>query len=572
MSVRSSLRVIPWLIVCGVLLVGAGFFLGKGGVDLGRPLETLGRPQEGGGGGRESGAEGEREAAGRGEVVPEESGVVHFEPETLKLADLRVEAIGYRSVPSRLAVTGTVEPNLAGVVRVTARVAGKIQSVRVNVGDRVPAGQPLATLASTDLAQAQAADRQASAQLAVTETDLQRQRKLAGLGAFARPAVEAARGQATTAEADVRTARADVASAEAGVRQAESGLRTLQAELEQAQTQAQVTQARFRRAELLLKEELVSRQEWEQAQADARHAEADVMAARARIAQGQAGVETARSNVEAAQAKLAAAESRSRIAAQALEREQAVYRGGFTTSKEIVAAEAAVRQARLALRAAAESIRLLGGTPGGGNLLTIAAPLAGRVTERFVTLGETVTPDKSLFTLTNLRTVWVQLNVYQQDLPAVHVGQAVAVTADTAPGHAFNGRVSYVGDVVDESTRTVRVRCVVANPADTLKPGAFVRGGIATAARARALVAPRNAVQQMNGQSVVFVPADKPGEFRPHPVEVGAALAGVVEIRSGLKAGQRIVTRNAFLVKSQATKGQFGEEEGEGASEGGRER
>jgi cobalt-zinc-cadmium efflux system membrane fusion protein len=230
------------------------------------------------------------------------------------------------------------------------------------------------------------------------------------------------------------------------------------------------------------------------------------------------------------------------------------------TSKEIVEAEAAVSQAQLERRAAAEHIRLLGGTPGGGDLLTVTAPLAGRVTERLVTLGETVTPERALFTVVNLRTVWVQLNVYQGDLPSIRVGQAVAVTSDTGPGRTLSGTISYIGDVVDETTHTVKIRCVVSNAGGVLKPQGFVRGTIATAGRTQALAAPRDAVQQLDGRPVLFVPAEKPGEFRPRPVEVGEKAGGLVEIRAGLKAGERIVTRNAFLVKAQAMKGEFGDE------------
>ena len=84
---------------------------------------------------------------------------------------------------------------------------------------------------------------------------------------------------------------------------------------------------------------------------------------------------------------------------------------------------------------------------------------------------------------------------------------------------------------------------------------------IAAGGRTQALVVPRNAVQQLNGQSVVFVPTDKPGEFLACPVEVGAPFGPWVEIRAGLAPGDRVVTRNAFLVKSQALKSQLGDED-----------
>lgn len=571
MSVESRRKDVPWLLVTGFLLLGAGYLLGRGGVLLGRPLSTRERPPEPRGEAgepeRDQGPAGhqpvavaprrsERAASGRGQ-----EGVIRFDAESLELANLRVETVGYRSVHSRLAVTGAVEPNLGGVVRVTPRVAGKVQSIRANVGDTIAAGQTLATLASTELAQAQAAYRQAVARVAVARENLQRQRELARLGSFGRPAIEASQTQAATAQSEIETSQSEVAAAQAGVAEAESQVRALQAALAQAETQVQVTESRFKRADSLLKEEIVSRQDWEQAWAEYQRSRADVDAARANIAQGQAKAETAQANLAAARSRLTAARKRGEIASQALAREEAVYRGRFMTSKELVEAEAVWRQAQLDRRAAAESIRLLGGTAGGGNVVAVTAPLGGRVTERLVTLGETVTPDKTLFTIINLHTVWVQLNVYQKDLSSVHLGESVTVTSDTAPGRTFAGGVSSIGDVVDEATRTVKLRAVIQNPGNVLKPQSFVRGAIVTSARATALMVPADAVQQLEGRSVVFVPAGRRGELRARPVAVGAKLDGWVEIRSGLKAGDRVVTRNAFLVKSQAIKGQLGEEE-----------
>src|SRR5690606_33344997 len=159
--------------------------------------------------------------------------------------------------------------------------------------------------------------------------------------------------------------------------------------------------------------------------------------------------------------------------ARAEAREERIYRGGYATSKEIVEAESAVRQAALEQQAAADQVRLLGGTPGGGDTVAVTAPIGGRVTERAVTLGETVSPEKTLFTVVNLNSVWVQLRVYSRDLPSLRPGQKVTVTSDAAPNRTFTGAVSYIGDVVDETTRTVKVRAVIANAGGALKPGIF---------------------------------------------------------------------------------------------------
>lgn len=577
-------------------------------------------------------SQGDKSAAGgeKKEAAPAEKGVIKLDEEGLRTADLRVEPVAVRSLVSRLAVNGSVEPNLGGVVNVTPRVAGKITSVLVNVGDSVRQGQPLANLASTELATAQAQYRQAGARVAVAQNNLQRQRRLAATGEFGRPKVEEARrgqtaargevnaaqtelsaartaiaearsekaaaeGEVAAAESEVANAASEATSAESEIAEAQSQVRALEAALEQAQTQVTVAQSKFNRYDTLLKEQLVSRQDWEQAQADARRSSSDVEAARANIAQGQAKVRTARAHLQAAQAKvrtmqakvtaergraqqaaakietaqareeqakarLETARQQGEIAGQTLAREERIFRGGYLTSREIVEAEAGLRQARAEQQAAADSIRLMGGTPGGSNVLTVFAPIAGRVTARTVTLGETVATDKTLFTVINLNSVWVQLSIYPKDLPFVRVGQRVMVTTDTAPGRTFNGSLSYVGDAVDPSTRTVKVRAVIQNPGNVLKPQTFVRGMIAAPVRAQALSVPRDAVQEMAEKKVVFVQGDHPGEFRPKPVETGDTVSGQTVITSGIQPGDRVVVQGAFLVKAQAMKSELTEE------------
>lgn len=585
------------------LLVGAGAFLAGRNTGPGvssPPPVVAGKPEE--------------EEGGHGPHA--EVGLIMFSAEALSAAGVRVEPVTARAVASRLALTGTVEPDPGGVVRITPRVGGKVTAVSVNVGDTVVAGQVLAQVASTQLAEAQAAYRQAGARLVTARGQLRRQRQLAGLGQFGRPAVEQARaeairaqGEVTAAQNDIATARnevaearservsfegdaagteAEIATAQSEIAEAEQQVRALQTAVTQAGTGAKVAQSRFNRLDQLLKEELVSRQDWEQAQADAQRAAAEVDSARANLAQGQAKVETARAHLRAAQAKarasvarkeqaaakiqtvqtrvaqvesrLEAARKRAEIAAQALAREEQVFRGGFLTSKEIVEAEAAVRQAEQEQRAAVDTIRLLGGVPGGGNVVAVTAPLGGRVTERAVTLGETVTPEKSLYTVTGMGTVWVQLAVSQGDLPAVKIGQPVSITSDSAPDHPFNGVVSSIGDLVDETTRTVRVRAVIQNMGGRLKPQTFVRATLRTGGSVKALAVPVDAVQTYEGKPVVFVAAEHAGEFLPKEVETGATEGGLTVITSGIAPGDRVVTRGAFTVKAQAMKSELGEE------------
>lgn len=607
-AVTQQRRYLPLLV--GTLMVFAlvaAFFVGRRTAAPGRGTTVV---QTEGGHGEDG--HGEDRHADEGH----EEGVVRFDAGALRLAKIVVEPVTYRAVAAPLALTGTVEPNPSGLVKVTPRVAGRITGVNASVGDNVGQGETLALLASTELATAQAQYRQAATRVEVARANLERQKKLAGLGEFGRHKVEEARqreieahgeiNQALTEltaaknevaearsekaalEGEVARAENEVASAESEITEAQAQVRTLQAALEQAQTAAKVAESKFNRYDRLIKEEIVSRQDWEQARADLQQAQSNVDAARANIAKGQAEVETARAHRAAAQAQVRAAKGRVQQAAdkietlqarqrqveerletarkrdalaeQALAREERVYKGGFLTSKEILEAQGALRQAQAEQRAAGETVRLLGGTPGGGNIIPVLAPIGGRVTERQVSLGEMVDPARSLFTVVNLNSVWVQLAVAQRELPQVRVGQPVAITSETAPGRTFQGTVSHVGDVVDETTRTVNVRAVIQNPGNVLKPQTFVRGTLRTEARSEVLAVPREAVQDLEGKQVVFVQADHPGEFEAKAVETGETVGGLTVIRSGLEPGAQVVTKGAFTVKAQAMKAELGHE------------
>jgi cobalt-zinc-cadmium efflux system membrane fusion protein len=531
-----------------------------------------------------------RSAATGNHDAHDHEAVATFTPAALAKAGIEVRTVAPGEIPGELPVTGVVEPDLARVVKVTPRVGGKLTALLANVGDRVRAGQVLARMASAELAASQAQYRQATARASAARANLKRQRQLAGFGEFGQHKVQEARGAFNAAREDVNEALAEVNASRNEVAQAEAALAAARSDeasarsdvtaaetaIAQAETQVEVTRSRFARQDALLKEELTSRQDWEQARADALKAEADVRAARAglqaarargesaaaKVRQAQAMIETQRARLSQSEAKRLAAHERFTLAAEAMQREERVYRSGIFATREVADAEAALRQAEFEVAAAADAVRLRGGTPGGGHVLALTSPLAGRVMERTVTIGETAPPEKPLFTVVNLDSVWVQLNVYPRDLPAVRVGLPVSIATDAAPGRVLVGRVAYVGDTLDETTRTARVRCVIANPDGLLKPEMFVRGGIRAASRAPVIVVPRDAVQSLEGRRVVFVPGERPGAFRALEVQAGETRDGQTEIVSGLRPGDRVVIHGAFLVKAQAMKGELGHSHG----------
>ena len=474
--------------------------------------------------------------------------------EAMQLAEIEIGRSKERVVSEQLAVSGNIEPGGDRVAKITPRVPGKVTAVYVVAGDFIRAGQTLALIESRELAKAQADLRQANLRVPAARQNLERQQKLARLGAFGQPKMQDARRASVTAQGDVRTTESDLAAAKAEIVEAESEIRSQHASLSQAQTQVKVVQSRFNRAELLLKEQLIARQEWEQAQADVERAQADVESARARISQAEAKRDTAHALQRTAQAKLEAARQRKQIEAEALRREEAVFKGRYTTTKEIVDAEAALRQAQLDREAAVQAVRLLGGIPGGGSVVAMTSPIAGRVHERSVSVGETVDTEHPLFTVMNVETVWAQLAVAPRDLPHIREGQRVQLTAESAPGRTFSGTISSIGTTADEATRAVRVRTAVANPAGTLRPGAFVRGTVVTDVRREAVTVPEGAVQDHSGKKTVYVAKDTRGAFEVRHVKLGAKGDGWREITMGLQADMPVAVSGTFYLKSEALK------------------
>lgn len=250
------------------------------------------------------------------------------------------------------------------------------------------------------------------------------------------------------------------------------------------------------------------------------------------------------------------------IAHENFEREQRLEQQGISSRKELLDAQAELRRAEAALQSARERLRVLGAGNGEGGQFALTAPFSGVVVARDASLGEVASSADHLFTVADLSRLWIELDIFERNLTQVSEGQPVRITTAAYAGRIFPGEIVYVGDILDPEARTVRARVEIINADGALKPGMFARAEISTPTGSGTEVAviPRIAVQDVEGQTVVWVPGDEPGEFRAVPVEVGENLGdGRVAIRSGLEPGTRIVTGGAFTLKSELARGEFGD-------------
>ena len=182
--------------------------------------------------------------------------------------------------------------------------------------------------------------------------------------------------------------------------------------------------------------------------------------------------------------------------------------------------------------------------------LTVESPVSGYITERNALPNLTVQPETRLYTVTDLSTVWVFAEVFQNDLGRIKVGDRATLTVDSYPGKTFEGRINFIYPQVDMTTRTVRARLAFPNPGLKLTPGMFVNVALQVPQGAQ-LVIPAGGVLQSGTRQIVFVNRGD-GYLEPRDVELGVRNGENLVVSKGLKEGEEIVTSANFLIDSES--------------------
>ncbi len=184
--------------------------------------------------------------------------------------------------------------------------------------------------------------------------------------------------------------------------------------------------------------------------------------------------------------------------------------------------------------------------------LRVDAPINGIVVEKNAVQGQMVEAGMNLYRLADLDIVWVQSQIYEQDLAFVKLGQEAEVSLSYLPDRKFRGRVTYIYPTMDEKTRTARIRMEFHNPGFFLKPGMFATVEIHSELEPSALLVPDSAVLRSGEKNTVFVALDG-GHFDPREVILGARTDNnSYEVLSGLKEGERVVTSGQFMLDSES--------------------
>ena len=268
--------------------------------------------------------------------------------------------------------------------------------------------------------------------------------------------------------------------------------------------------------------------------------------------QGQSDLTTAKAGVDTARAT----EKRQHELHDAGAAAQKDWR---QAQSDLVAAEATLTAARGRLRILGKSdaeIDALEKASSGVTEALVSAPIKGTVTQRQAGVGQYLTSaaggaSNPVFTIADLSTVWLIANVRESDAPALRVGQPAEVTVLALPGKTFKARISWVGSAVDPVTHRLPVRAEVHNPQGELKPQMFASFSIATSDAVLAAAVPQSALVYEGESTRVFV-AGQDGSIAARNVRAGRSRDGLVEITSGLKAGERIVTAGTLFMDRAA--------------------
>lgn len=224
------------------------------------------------------------------------------------------------------------------------------------------------------------------------------------------------------------------------------------------------------------------------------------------------------------------------------------------SEKDLLDAESTRNQAQTDLQASEQSLQILGVAkpesvgPAASARIPVLAPISGEVVERLVAPGQLLQAGATqCFTISDLSTVWVLVNVYERDLAFVHTGDTVEIKTEAYPT-VFKGKISFLGAALDPTSRTLQARIVTENPGEKLKKEMYVTATVQAGQLKNVLTVPDSAVlRDSENFPYVYIVAGQ-GKFARRQVTVGQSQDGKTEIQSGLSAGDQIVAEGALFL------------------------
>lgn len=461
-------------------------------------------------------------------------------PEAIQIAGIETAEARIEPMQAELLLPGVVTNTAQGRAVVTSPADGKVVRLHVGPGATVKAGQPIATVQSSNLAESSATVIEAERALLAAEAATREAKSAIELAQAHQAAATAALGR------QKQFAKAGAFNQPA-IHQSQRDMNGAEAELESATREHELHQSQLERAERLYKQELISRTDLEQA--------------RLEVHNDKIRTERARRDIE--------------IARASLERERQIVAQGLSNSREIQSAEAEVRaatleveQAKIRFRSAQSGVAgaqkgilaartsysaQSGGAKAAGGIVTIVAPISGVVTHQEVTVGQAVERTTEICEIENLKSVWVTASVPEKEIGKVRVGGPAQIVTKAHPGRIFQGVVQVMGSRLDAKSRTMPVQVLVDNTSGALRADMFATVAVGVGLSDPALAIPRAAIVDDGDRRLIYV-AEEDGKFEERVVETGRFQGELIEILSGIEPGMRVVVKGAFVLKSEKVK------------------
>jgi cobalt-zinc-cadmium efflux system membrane fusion protein len=412
---------------------------------------------------------------------------------TAEMADklnIKTEKIEKRVVTDALHVTGQIKPDVGKEVNVNTRFSGRIVAVKVDLGQVVHPGDVVALVDSREIAEMQAEMIESQSKLQIAMAQEKREQQVY--------------------EEQLRRP---------------TSLISAQTRYEDTKVQLDLSKSDHERLEGLYREKIAAAK--------------DFFAARASLAKAQ----TAHAQAVAE-----------------LDREKRLYANKALMKKDVELAKAQTKQAKQHLTTLQQRLIFLGVNASTINqvltegqiheVVPIVSPATGVVSQIRIAVGEVLGPEKTAFTITDLTTVVVSADIPEVDFSKVKYGSPVTIQVVSYPDQVYHSTIDYIGERVNEETRTVGIRVKLDNPHYRLKSNMFAELDIETEPRTL-LACPKSALQDYHGRKVVFVKTTN--GFQERPVAIGTTHGGYLEVLSGLIDGEEVVTDGAVMLKTQLT-------------------
>jgi cobalt-zinc-cadmium efflux system membrane fusion protein len=270
-------------------------------------------------------------------------------------------------------------------------------------------------------------------------------------------------------------------------------------------------------------------------------------------------------SIEAGEAYSAHAQAlvEANVAKTAYERAERLHADQIIAGKEYQRAKGEYEKTQAHVQMTAGKLRMLGISPAAGakgatnSSVPVTAPLRGTVIERKAVLGELAKTEAALFVVADLSKVWLEANIGEADLGRVRIGAAARATIAGRPDEVFEGKVSHLGAVLDKETRTAKAIVELDNAKGLLHPQMFANVAIETGTARKVMALPESATTLVQGLPTVFV--EQAGGFEARTVELEARSGGRVVVKSGLAAGELVVTEGVYALKARLLKSQIGD-------------